>query len=357
MRTTIEIPYAVAARGVRPREKRAEPFLLGETATIAVEVRAAADLRPAVTVGATPRNGYPETVWAMDGRLWRPVELDRGYDGRAGRRVRAETACDDVLATDGYDFTDWRREVPTACLPEVCFDARGDFDRDYTAVRERFLKGVEHRYSDDAERRLAVLSETLLVVDGEIWTECPMPPCLVVDDPAQGPYAVVASDLNDLTVVDPDRAFRQIFRLDRLDEARAWCAAVSPGADPGFAPVFELHDPEAAMFDDLVATARMVAAPTVDALSRDLAWFGAGALEDFAVARSAARRLLDGGGREDAYVLFEAFGRMAQDPGDPCGLFEPPTDHALAHLARFGMRAAVFEHDVSPDLAPGAPTP
>lgn len=357
MRTTIEIPYAVAAMGVRPREKRAEPFLLGEIATIAVEVRTAADLRPAVTIGISPRNGYPETVWSMDGRLWRPVEMDRGYDGRAGRRVRAEAARADVLATDGYDFTDWRREVPTACLPEVCFDARGEYDRDYTAIRERHLKGVEIRYSDDAERRLAALSETLLVVDGELWTECPLPPCLVVDDPALGPYAVVASDLHDLTVMDPDRAFRQIFRLDRLEEARAWCEAVSPGADPGFVPAIELHDPEAVAFDDLVATARMVAAPTIDALGRDLGWFGAGGLEDFAVARSSARRLLDGGGREDAQVLFEAFGRMADDPGDPCGLFEPPGDHVLQRLARFGLRAAAFELDVSPDLALGAPAP
>lgn len=357
MRTTIEIPYAVAARGVRRRERRVEPFLLGESATIAVELRTASDLRPAATIGTGPRNAYPETVYAMEGRLWRPIEMDRGYDGRAGRRVRAVTARADVLSTDGYDFSDWRRQVPTACLPEVCFDPRGEYDRDYTSVRERFLKSVEHRDSDDAERRLAALSDALLVVDGELWTECALPPCLVVDDPAQGPYAVVASDLHDLTVMDPDRAFRHLFRLDRLAEARAWCEAVSPGGAPGFMPAIALHDPEAIGFDDLVATARMVAGPTIDAVGRDLAWFGAGGLEDFAVARSAARRLLDGGGRDDAHVLFEAFGRMADDPGDPCGLFERPGSHVLRHLARFGVRAAAFEQDLSPDLAPGAPAP
>lgn len=357
MRTTIEIPYVVAAKGVRARERRSEPFLLGETTTIAVGVCTAADLTPAVTVGAGPRNGHPETVYSMDGRLWRPVELDRGCDGRAGRRVRAETARADVLATDGYDFTDWRREVPTACLPDVCFDVRGEYDRDYTPVRERFLKSVEHRYSDDAERRLANLSETLLVVDGDLWTECPMPPCLAVDDPAQGPYAVIASDLHDLTVMDPDRAFRQIFRLDRLDEARAWCETVVPGAGAGLVPPITLHAPEAVMFDDLLVTARMVAAPTIDALGRDLAWFSAGGLEDFAIARAAARRLLDGGGREDAHVLFEALGRMAEDPGDPCGLFDPPHEYLMRRIARFGVRASAFEHDLSPDFASGAPAP
>ncbi|MFC6049698.1 hypothetical protein ACFPYM_17875, partial [Methylobacterium hispanicum] len=82
MRTTIEIPYAVAVQGVLPRERRVQSFLLGECATIAAEVRTIADLRPAATVGASPRNGYPETVYAMDGRLWRPVEMDRGCDGR-----------------------------------------------------------------------------------------------------------------------------------------------------------------------------------------------------------------------------------------------------------------------------------
>jgi hypothetical protein len=159
--------------------------------------------------------------------------------------------------------------------------------------------------------------------------------------------------------MDPDRSGRQFFALSRLDDALAFCdAAVSDWQiEAGPPPSFEIHHPGAVAFDDLVETALMVAVPTLSDLGRDLAWFSADALDDFATARAAALRLRAAPAREDALIMFEAFSRIAADRGDPCGLFEAPGSGLMRRLERFGLRARAFETEAVPDLAIGAPAP
>lgn len=357
MRTTIEIPFAIAARGSRTRTGRLDPVLLADSATIAVEVVASDRLVPVASVHI-PR-GAVQTVWSLDGDLVTPIVMDRHARGVEGsRRVSAGNSLADVLRGDGWELVDWRREVPEAVLSAACFDVRGDFDMDFTVVRRKALKVVEGADEAEAIGRLDLIYSRLLVVDDELWTRCPAPR-LVVDDPSRGPYAAVSSDVHDLSVMDPDRAGRQFFSLDRSDDALAYCHAAAglAGVEVGPAPDIAIYDPAAVAFDDLLETARMVAAPTLADLGRDLAWFSVGAMEEFATARAAAARLRSAPAREDALILFEAFSRIAADPGDPGELFDPPAPHLMRRLERFGLRATAFETDAVPDLALGAPAP
>lgn len=356
MRTTIEIPFATAARGSRTRSGRLDPVLLVDSVTIAVDVVAPERVVPAVTVRAL--GGVDQTVWSLDGDLVRPVEMDRfERDADAFRRVSAANSLCDVLQGDGWELIDWRREVPEAILSAACFDARGDYDRDFTVVRPKVLKAVERDHDEEAAGRLERLSSRLLVIGGYVWTRCPTPR-LVVDDPARGPYVALSSDVHDLSVMDSDRGGRQFFALDRSADAFAYCHAAAGGQiEAGRVPDIEIHDPAAVAFDDLLETVRMVAAPTLAEVGRDLAWFSAGAMEEFATARAAAERLRSAPAREDALILFEAFSRIAADRGDPCGLFEAPGSGLMRRLERFGLRATAFEADAVPDLALGAPAP
>jgi hypothetical protein len=357
MRTTIEIPFATAARGARTRAGRLEPVLLVDSVTIAVDVVQPEELVPAATVRIP--GGFDQTVWSLDGEPVRPVEMDRLDRDVAGpRRVTAETLLADVLQGDGWELIDWRREVPEAVFASVCFDAQGGYDHDYALARPKALKAVEHHHREEAADRLERVSSRLLVVGGEVWTRCPAPR-LVVDNPAGGPYVAASSDVHDLSRMDPDRSGRQFFALSRLDDALAFCdAAVSDWQiEAGPPPSFDIHHPGAIAFDDLVETALMVAVPTLSDLGRDLAWFSADALDDFATARAAALRLRAAPAREDALIMFEAFSRIAADRGDPCGLFEAPGSGLMRRLERFGLRAGSFETEAVPDLAIGAPAP
>lgn len=356
MRTTIEIPFAAAARGSRTRTGRLDPVLLVDSVTIAVDVVAPERVFPAATVRIP--GGSDQTVWSLDGQLVRPVEMDRLDRDAATRRVSAENLLADVLQGDGWELIDWRREVPEAIFSSACFDAQGSYDHDYALARAKALKVVEQTHAEEASDRLERVSSRLLVVGGELWTRCPAPR-LVVDNPARGPYVAASSDVDDLSRMDPDRSGRQFFALARLGDALAYCAAAPTDrvAEAGPAPDFEIHDPTAVAFDDLLETARMVAPPTLSDLGRDLAWFSADAIDDFATARAASLRLRTAPAREDALIMFEAFSRIAADRGDPCGLFEAPGSGLMRRLERFGLRAAAFEADVVPELALGAPAP
>ena len=360
MRTTITIPFATAASGSRSRAGRLEPFLVADSVVIAVEVASSDRLVPAATIRTRNAAGYQQSVWTLDGELVRPVEVD-SLEARAGgvaRRLGAENLLKEVLDVDGWDLIDWRREVPTAVVSAACFDASGGYDRDYTLVRPNALKTIGNTHSEDGERRIEALSSMLLVVDGELWTRCPAPR-LVVDEPEEGPYFASSSDVHYLAVMDMDRVGRQFFSLDRLDDALAYCAAAAgaPAIGAGRIPEIEIHDAAAIAFDDLVETARMVAAPTLSDLGRDLAWFSSDGMDDFVAARAAGSRLREAPSREDALLLFEAFSRIAADPGDTGGLFDAPGEGLMRRLGRFGLRATAFEADVVPDLTFGGPVP
>lgn len=360
MRTTITIPFATAASGSRSRAGRLEPFLLADSLVVVVEVASADRLSPAATVRSRNGAGPEQTVWSLDGELVRPVEMDRlvARGEAVPRRVRADRIVEDVLVRDGWDLTDWRREVPSAVYAAACFDAAGEFDRDYTVVGPGELKVVGSRLSEEALHRLHLVSEHLLVVDGELWTRCPAPR-IVVDDPLQGPYVASSSEVHYLAVMDMDRVGRQFFALDRSHDAFAYCAAAAGHTPVGeeHLPGIEIHDAPAIAFDDLVETARMVAPPLLSELDRDLAWFSADGLDDFVAARAAGSRLREAPSREDALLLFEAFSRIAADPGDPAGLFDAPGEGLMRRIGRFGLRASAFEVDVVPDLPLGGPVP
>lgn len=360
MRTTITIPFATAASGSRTRSGPRAPFLVADSVTVAVEVTSPDRLALAATVPSRNGAGPRQSVWSFDGELVRPVEMDRRR-ARAGvvpRRLKADRIVEDVLDGGGWDLPDWRREVPTSVYSAACFDATGQYDHDYSIVEPTELKVVDTTLSEEALHRINLVSQGLLVVDGELWTRCPAPR-IVVDDPRQGPYVASPSELHYLSVMDSDRAGRQFFALDRLHDAFAYCAAAAGDEAAGgdHLPGIEIHDASAIAFDDLVETARMVAAPTLYDLGRDLAWFSADGMDDFATARAAARRLREAPSREDALLLFETFSRIAVDPGDPGGLFDAPGEGLMRRLERFGLRATAFEVDVVPDLPLGGPVP
>lgn len=360
MRTTITIPFATAAIGSRTRAGPRAPFLVADSITIAVEVASSDRLALAAAVPTRNGAGPRQSVWSLDGELVRPVEMDRrrARDGVVPRRVRADRIVEDVLDRGGWDLPDWRREVPASVYAATCFDATGEYDRDYSIVEPADLKVVDTTLSEEALHRVALVSQSLLVVDGELWTRCPAPR-IVVDDPRQGPYVAAPSEVHYLSVMDTDRAGRQFFALDRLHDAFAYCATAAGAAAVGgeHLPGVEIHDASAIAFDDLVETALMVAAPTLHDLGRDLAWFSSDGMDDFVAARAAGSRLREAPSREDALLLFEAFSRIATDTGDPIGLFDAPGEGLMRRLGRFGLRASAFEADAVPDLTLGGPVP
>ena len=68
-------------------------------------------------------------------------------------------------------------------------------------------------------------------------------------------------------------------QLHSLVSYHGWNVALAAGlagVEVGPAPDIAIYDPAAVAFDDLLETARMVAAPTLADLGRDLAWFSVG---------------------------------------------------------------------------------
>lgn len=368
----VQVPIGTAAVVKRKGSRQEAAALLVRKAALEVEAVKADRMRPAATVHGwtAPSVSVTETVWTMDGRLFRPL----GFNAGTGAVDRIEP--DKVFQrwADRRDYDPFLQDnLPDAAMSRHHFVATGNWQRpQFIPHDEPGLRLMSEPDEAEAAIRLARLQRRLIVVDGAVWTECPAPR-FIADSRYHGltlvgPASVrrLLYDLHDIRT----KAFQ--FPITRFDDAQA-CAVLAsthePEARAPEVPFFEVHDPDAVHFDALAASAFHMGPQLLCDLKDYVAGFSDEGLESFMQVRSAVQRMHE---REedplptayeqsdDAALLHEACERLADDTG--CRPFAGiPLAAAMPfwiplNLRQFAARHREVELEDVPELGLGGPT-
>lgn len=371
-RAVVQIPFGTAAVVKRKGSRQEADALLVRKVALEVESVDASRLAVAATAeGWTlPGTQIEETVWTMDGRLFRPL----GLDHRTGEiRPVAPGGAFDRWAAGGDFGLFLQDDLPDAAMSRRHFLLNGRWQRpEILAQDERGLRVVSEPDEAEAATRLARLQRRLVVVDGAVWTECPAPR-FIADSRYYGVGLVTSAGVRRFFYDGHEmrsRAFQ--FPLTRPDDALA-CAIIAGADEPGERaprlPRFEVHDPEAVHFDALAASAFHMGPHLLTDLKDHVAGFSDEGLETFMQIRSAVQRMHGNeddplpaayGQRDDAAILHEACGRLADDPG--CRPFaDMPLSGPMPfwlplNLRQFAERHRQLEAEDAPELGFEGPT-
>lgn len=370
-RAVVQVPFGTAAVVKRKGSRQEADALLVRKVALEVESIDASRLAvAAVTEGWTlPGVQIQETVWSMDGRLFRPLGLD--YRTGEIRHVASDGAFDRWAAGGDYDLF-LQDDLPEAAMSRHHLLPTGRWQRpEILAHDERGLRLISEPDEAEAATRLARLQRRLIVVDGAVWTECPAPR-FIADSRYYGVGLLASAGVRRFFYDGHElrsRAFQ--FPLTRPGDALA-CAVIAGADEPGeqapALPRFEVRDPEAVHFDALAASAFHMGPHLLADLKDYAAGFSDEGLESFMQIRAAVRRMHENeddplppayGQRDDAAILHEACGRLADDPG--CRPFAgmllagPMPFWLPLNLRQFAERHRQLEAEDAPEFGLGGP--
>lgn len=368
-KTVVEIPFGTYAVA-RPKGARKDvDALLMRTVAIEVEavesrlLRRAADLRG----WAQPGEPVNETLWSMDGRLFRQLGFDYRTGGITPLHPMGAPA---RYAQDGPLSRDLTDEMPDAVMTRHASQIGGRWSYfDWIPMDAPGLRVVSDPDEAEANERLARLQRRLLVVDDAVFTECP-PPRLCAESRYYGLGVILSAGVRRMIVDTHDvRTAAFQFPLDRLEDALA-CTAI---ADQGLAPARENPLPQFEIFDEAVVTFDAAAAAAFEMGPRILAAMGQyvpnlsdDGLDAFMNLRAASGRIrADADGplplkfepTEDAAIMHEACGRIAADPGCGTDWASPMPEWLRTSLGQFARRHEELENRPAPDLDLAGPQP
>lgn len=368
-KAVVEIPFGTYAVA-RPKGARRDVDAL-LMRNVAIEVEAvegrhlsrAADLR-----GWTmPGTSVDETLWSMDGRLFRQLGLDYRTGEIEALHPRGAPA---RYAPDGPWARDLTDEMPDAVMTRHAEQTSGRwhyFDR--IPVDAPGLRVLSDPDEAEANERLVRLQRRLIVVDDAVWTECP-PPRLIAESRYYGIGLVASAGVRRMLVDTTDmRTTAFQFPLDRMEDALACAAIADEGRGPGRdvpLPHIEIHDRAVVTFDAAAASAFQMGPRILAEMAQYVPNLSDDGLDAFMHLRAASGRMAAAADgplplkfepTEDAGIMHEACGRIAVDPGCGTDWANPMPEWLRTSLSQFARRHDELENQPAPDLDLGRPQP
>lgn len=368
-KTVVEIPFGTYAVA-RPKGARKDvDALLMRNVAIEVEAVESRHLRRAANLRgwAMPGDAVNETLWSMDGRLFRQL----GFDYRTGEIEALHThGAPARYSPDGPRSRDLTDEMPDAVMTRHAAQIGGRWNYfDWIPLETPGLRILSEPDEAEAAERLARLQRRLLVVDDAVWTECP-PPRLCAENRYYGIGIILSAGVRRMLLDTNDmRTTAFQFPLDRLDDALACAAIAEEGLAPGRdmpPPRFEIFDEAAVTFDAAAASAFEMGPRILAEMAQYVPNLSDDGLDAFMHLRAASARMRAGADgplpltfepTEDAAILHEACGRIATDPGCGTAWAHPMPEWLRTSLGQFAQRHEQLENRPAPDLDIGAPQP
>lgn len=371
-KAVVEVPFGTASVVKLKGSRKESDALLVRKVALEVEAVDRARLRTAATVvGWTmPGTVITETVWTMDGRLFRPL----GLDNRTGvvREVEPDGVFGRWTSLGGGDLF-LMDDLPDAAMSRRHLLQTGRWQRpEIIPFDEPGLRLISEPDEAEAMTRLARLQRKLIVVDGAVWTECPAPR-FIADSRYYGVGLVTSAGVRRF-FYDGHEIRTRAFQFPLTRPADAIACAILAGADEpeGREPALpwcEVHEPDAVHFDALAASAFHMGPELLCDLKNYVAGFSDEGVENFLQIRAAVRRMHENAEdplpavyaqREDAELLHEACGRLADDTGSRPYAGIPLTERMPAwiplNLRQFAARHRELEAEAAPEPGLGGPT-
>jgi len=368
-KAVVEIPFGTYAVA-RPKGARKDvDALLMRSVAVEVEAVEFRHLRRAADVRgwAQPGDAVNETLWSMDGRLFRQLGYDYGTGEIEPLHPRGAPA---RYSPDGRRSRDLTDEMPDAVMTRHAEQTSGRWHHfDWIPADSPGLRILSEPDEAEAAERLARLQRRLLVVDDAVWTECP-PPRLCAENRYYGIGVILSAGVRRMLVDTNDmRTTAFQFPLDRMADALACQAIADEGLAPGRAippPVFEIFDEAAVTFDAAAASAFQMGPRILAEMAQYVPNLSDDGLDAFMHLRAASRRIsADADGpiplkfepTEDAAIMHEACGRIAADPGCGTDWASPMPEWLRTSLGQFARRHEELENRPAPDLDLAGPQP
>lgn len=368
-KAVVEIPFGTYAVA-RPKGARKDvDALLMRNLAIEVEAVEARHLTRAANVRgwAAPGGLIDETLWSMDGRLFRQLGYDYGTGEIDPLHPRGAPARYSQQGPRPRDLTD---EMPDAVMTRHAEQTSGRWHYfDWIPMETPGLRILSEPDEAEADERLVRLQRRLLVVDDAVWTECP-PPRLCAENRYYGVGVILSAGVRRMLVDTNDvRTTAFQFPLDRVADAYACAAIADEGLAPGRQvplPHFEIFDEAAITFDAAAASAFQMGPRILAEVAQYVPNLSDDGLDAFMNLRAASARMTAAADgpiplkfepNEDAGVIHEACGRIGADPG--CGTAWAPSmpEWLTTTLAQFARRHEELEQRDAPDIEIGRPQP